>query len=318
MEIRTHWLSLAFAVLRFYREERQHEEFTLWFDRLQKVSSHFPDHSARLVYEKCLWALGEMDDLSVRLSLAQWPAVTGDLVWQVRKASVLAEIGETREATTLTEATLAQIRRGSRLAAEYIPSLSREGWSMLLLYGLHNEEWVSGSWKRPDYRDRWRQLSSYGCDPWTELELLETKLEQPTPSPVSAVLESAAFQPGSYTSSHSFGDGLGERLIPAYQYLRLSEEAPSPPRIGNLSLRAKTQSMIADWFIRYDPERVPEIVCRLMYPKLIDRYFARHRVAAFRCKEIEHFHEVGLRAVEWSRQKIARIADPDNRCAGSA
>lgn len=309
-EIRPCWLALAFALLRFHREERQRQDFTRWAERLQKVTARLPDLSARLCYEHCLYGLGEMDDEAVRRSLAEWPAATGDLAWQIRKAAVLGEIGELYEATVLAEATLAQLRTGLRHTTEEIPSLSREGWAMLLLNALHNAKWLARSGTCPDYRGRWQQLASYGCDPWPELELLETKLDQPVPLPKSTVSKSAAFQPRTYTRSYSVGNSFGRRLVPAYQYMRLVEEAPYPPRCGKVGLSVKSLRKIGEWLIHHDPVRTQALICRLMDRKLADRYFSRHRIAALPAEAVEDFHRIAVRAVRQAHSRTHEAGDP--------
>lgn len=184
-DIRDQWVALAFAILRFHREERQDSEFTKWAQRINSVAGRIADCTARLCYERCLKAFGEMDDACVLEALSEWTDSASDHAWRVRKAAVLAELGEVREATAIVEQTLSQLRIGLRHSTDEIPALSREGWAMLLLNNLNYNTWLksqSASSRRPDYRGRWQQLASYGCNPWPELELFEAELVHPAPA----------------------------------------------------------------------------------------------------------------------------------------
>jgi len=296
-EIRRCWLELAFALLRFHREERHEQEFTKWTDGLGAICAQRPDYLSRLCYERSLYALGQMDDEAARRALALWPSTVGDLFWALRRAAILAELGEAGEATALTESLLAHLRVGLRHSPEDIPSLSREGWAMCLLFGLYHHRASTGEGKRPDFRGRWRQLASYRCNPWEELEFFELRLNQPVPLPKPEFTEKPSFHPGEYTRSRSFLSDAPDRLIPAYQYMRLVEEATFPPFCGSIGLSGKTLRDVAGWFIRYDPVRTQTLICRLADKELIEQYFKRHRVAWLSPQAIIEFHTIAYRAV---------------------
>src|SRR5262249_28205149 len=50
--LRQTWLALAFGLLRFHREERQHEKFEEWVIRLQSLITGSLNHEHRLCYER--------------------------------------------------------------------------------------------------------------------------------------------------------------------------------------------------------------------------------------------------------------------------
>ena len=95
-QVRKAWIDLAFGILRLHREERQSADFERWAERLNGVAASSDELIARLLYERCLYALGEMDDLTVRELLKQWPDSAIDVVWVMRKAGLLAELGAER------------------------------------------------------------------------------------------------------------------------------------------------------------------------------------------------------------------------------
>ena len=61
-DIRTMWKELAFAIARFHREERHHEAFNAWLDRVAKAEPLSDDERSRLCYERALHALSDLDD----------------------------------------------------------------------------------------------------------------------------------------------------------------------------------------------------------------------------------------------------------------
>jgi hypothetical protein len=56
-ELQRQWLSIAFALLRFYREERLHDQFEVWYRRIGRLTSLNHDNRARWSYERCLLAV---------------------------------------------------------------------------------------------------------------------------------------------------------------------------------------------------------------------------------------------------------------------
>ena len=302
-EIRDAWLELAFGVLRFYREERKALEFERWAELLNRLTTSFvaDDSRSRFCYERCLYALAQMDDSSVREVLKAWPDTASDSVWDVRKAAIVAELGGLKDAISIAGPRLAKLREGLRHATNPIPELSREGWTMLLLRGLFQAvSYSGGAGDVPDERGRWEQLSRDRCNPWVELDFFNSRFEQSVPIPPPARSRRASFQPETYLQSWSINHTWIDKLLPAYQYMRIVEEGPCPPRCGSVSLSNKPLKTIAEWLIVHDPIRTQSLVCRLLDEQLIERYFSRHRVASLSADSAESFVEIAQRAIEQS------------------
>ena len=301
VDIKRCWIALSFAVLRFRREERRHDEFARWATRMEHIPLLSSDNRARICYERCLYALGEMDDESARNSLMSWPDSTADPVWQLRKAAVLTEIGEVREARSITERVITRLRTGLRQTTEDIPLLSREGWAMILMHGMLQLEWMSGQGRPPDERGRWDRLSRLACNPWTELDALRSRLSQPVPVPKESPHQRMRFQPGTVTSTVAFAESASSRnRLQAYQYMRLVEDGPLPPSVGNVTLSEKNLKAAAEWFIPYDPVRTQTLACRLLDSgdDAIDAYLSRHRVASLPQNVIDDFFRISIRTIE--------------------
>jgi hypothetical protein len=295
--VRREWLALAFAILRYYREERRRGEFDIWAGRLGRAGDSTPDDRARLCHEHCLRALGDMDDEAARAALNDWPRASPDAMWAVRRAALLGELGEVTEARSVVEATLASLRGvTSRASAAGITRLSREGWAAQLLAWAEME--MSLGRPRPRPEEPSAALAHFGCDPEEERAFFRHRLDRPPPDPDPQVTVSPGFEPGRYTRTVHSGGDLFQTLFVAYQYLRFVEEAADPPRFGALGLTAGRLAQVARWFILHDPVRTRTLMCRLRDAKLIDECLPRHRVAALSADAVTDLFAVGIGAIE--------------------
>jgi hypothetical protein len=303
------WRRLAFAVARFYREERSHAEFDRWIERIRTAVRDYPEQQPRLCYERCLAALGKMDDEAVTAALRDWPRTSEDAIWSVRQAAVLAEIGRLQEAQTLTESALQELRAQTAGRSEEIRNLSREGWTMRLLSTLRRALTTAQD-PLSEYRSRLEQLTRHHCDPYPETEFLESKLDQPIPPQRPRTTVRAGFQPGTQTWSHHGGDDHPTKLLPAYQFMRLTEEAPYPPRCGNLVLSEKLLEHIARWFSKHDIVRTLTIISRLASTNVVEAFLTRHRLAALPMEGIQELHAIGTYAIREGIRRVPVAGNP--------
>ncbi|MCY2995669.1 MAG: hypothetical protein NTY19_48655 [Planctomycetota bacterium] len=306
-DIRTMWKELAFAVLRYHREERHHEAFSRWLDRAARPEPLSDDERCRLCYERALHALGDLDDGQALKSLTDWPNNCRDPIWVVRKAALHVELGDLATAESLAIEALSNLRRNTMQQAADIPNLSREGWTMSLLFNVawarHLESQSRPVPERPT--GRWAQLSKFQCDPRTEPAWFESRLDQPAPVTPPSVTQKASFEPGEYRRTyHGSDQGLWDQLSVAYQLMRLSEEAPYPPTIGDVSFSGTSLRRAAEWFIEHDPVRTRTLVLRLRNKDLTDHYFSRHRIAALPCTGVAELRELAERSLSDSSAKL--------------
>ena len=59
--IRRQWISVAFGLTRYYREAFNSESFQRWHARLSRIRDLDIEARAKLVYERCLFAFGEIE-----------------------------------------------------------------------------------------------------------------------------------------------------------------------------------------------------------------------------------------------------------------
>ena len=300
-EVGRQWLAVAFAYLRFCREERLDDEFERWRNRLDKVRLYDPDHRARLRYERCLHALANLDDEAALNALAGWPEETTDIFWRVRKSGMLAELGRTDAAGQLAQAALNAIRHGLIDTFSHIPTLSREGWAASLVQyidqaiSFHHRNPIN-SHSRHSVRVRYRRLRPFGADPVELGDWFSAQLAGPPPRP-GGLVERLGFEPGTVRRTLSSGGDYIKRLLPAYQFTRLTEEVGQPPAILNSHRSRDQMRAVGEWLANIDPVRTQSLLFRLRDEKLLDHYLTRHRVAALPADVVSGWRAMAMRAV---------------------
>ncbi|MGL4423886.1 MAG: SIR2 family NAD-dependent protein deacylase, partial [Gemmataceae bacterium] len=124
-DVKRDWLSVLSSLLRHYREERRDQDFLNLSGKLTKITSLTGDQRAWFEYERCLYFLERFDDVAARGAIEAWPTTTTDPMWAIRRAGMLAELGEHESAKQITKMTLNSIRQGQRVGVDSIPVYSR-------------------------------------------------------------------------------------------------------------------------------------------------------------------------------------------------
>ena len=233
-ELEEAWLNLAFAVAREAREDFDKKRHDDWMQRILPMAQQKPDWLSRWHYESCLHSLWRLDPKEVLQRVQNWSLPSDLVLWQIRRASILAEIGEVAEAERICSEMLARIRSGLRGREVQIELMSIEGWCMRLLQSLRP---LSRGFEeeRSKFRDRWNQLAIYRCSPWQEIQPLDLELGSAAPPLEPTKIKKRGFDPWSFSTSYRSGDDL-RIFLPAFALLRIFEEAGSPLRAGFFNL----------------------------------------------------------------------------------
>ena len=191
--LRAQWIALAFAPSRYNREERQHDAFSLWATRLEMLIARVPRARARLCYERCLQALGRMDEGAGR-AVAQWPSEEHDPSGQYGRARVRRTRGTARGegARPMRRCSASEPRPKGRTTSPHCPAKVRRccwsrpwNWSDGFARGHSPATGVAG-----------QHLARLGCDPWAELERLKASLACEVPRQDPPVARRPGFLPG--------------------------------------------------------------------------------------------------------------------------
>lgn len=280
------WINLAFAVTREAREDFDAARHDRWMERLQPLISSRPEWQARWHYEHCLHALWRLDQRETRKRVEAWRPSSDLMVWQARRAAILAEIGDLAEAERIASDTLRRVRDGLRGRQQQIELLSLEGWLMRLL-GAVKQGFLNmrsdDEWAR--FQDRWLQLAPSRCDPWEETGTLELSLQFPNPPFTPAVEEKTDFDYHVTRTRHS-GDGLTP-ILPAFALLRIYEEAGLPMRAGIVNLVSNGVENASRWIMPSAPLWASATLIRAHRKAPLQETFDRARVATLSTTEVE-------------------------------
>jgi hypothetical protein len=311
--LRRAWIELALAVLRFSREVEDTERFHYWASILGALDLTYPGVGSRLRYERCLLALAQMDHGQARAVLDEWRGEDNDPFWDVRRAALLGEIGELREAEQLAGQALQTIRSRIRPEIEDFGMLSREGWAMKLLSAL-KVDFLSradpASW---DFRGRFEELSRYKCDPNPDLDLLEVKLQQPAPAEAAPADQKIDFDGIVHTSVRFSAEGLWSKLRPAFESVRLAEEAAYPPKCGVVNISKELLLKAAEWLQSHWPQRAMATLLRIADAGKLDEYFSRYRIASLGQQVVDSLYPTASNALSHALTAYGAATGPKNR-----
>jgi hypothetical protein len=297
------WVQLTFALAREAREDQDEKRFRLWMDRLRGVVKQRVEWQARWFYEDCLFYLFQLNQEKVRATLEEWPEIYDLPLWEVKRASILAELGELKEAEKVAEVALDKIRSRLQPYAIDYTLLSEEGWTMVLLKIIKDNKWGAEKDFVAQYRDRWEKLRSYRCDPWPDIETLESIVDRPRPIPKPEREITKGFDPGRVSPTYHFFSGLNITDIrPAFAFLRMLEEGGSSVRCGMVISEAVINS--AKWIELFAPLWSISAMIRAGKEKEIKKWFDRIFVATLTQDEVDRLNQLFIASFTQSTQDL--------------
>lgn len=315
----TQWVELAFAVARMSREDQNESGFRRWMDRLGDVVDRHAEWHARWFYEECQYLLfcGELKMLRARL--AEWPEDLGGPGWSLKRAALLAELGEVREANRLAETCLERIRTQLPPGSRDLALLSQEEWAMTLLQ-ITRPNLPASKRRKEDFRERLRQLAPFGINPFRELHEAELILAGPTPEEKAGARSEVTrgFDPGRQTTTTKFESGFPvSPFFPAFGLARMLEEGALPPRCGNVTVQKEAVLNAARWIEPYAPLWSLSLLLRAAKTgadKELEDRFGRVRVATLETEDVERLYDTF--SVAWV-QAMRYLTDNTHELTGS-
>lgn len=312
--IASSWVELAFGLTKNARHEYNEEKFNAWMGRLEKIIGSRTEWLDQWCFEKCQFHLSRLEIKEVYDVLAKWPLNYNSPFWAHKRASLLAELGETKEAENISETALSKIREQIKAQEENYRALSEEGWAMHLLKAIkannNNLEKETGV----VYRERLEKLATYQCNPWTEIEALELKLKGPSPKPrrykdyLNKEIKKE-FDPGRVIITTHLRTGYQfEEYLPAFSYMLMMEESGSTLRCGRYLMHSDITALSAKWVSTYYPYWAIFSIIRIGAEKEIKTFVDRVYVATLAEQEVAFLSKLFNNAL---RQGIADvIANP--------
>ncbi len=318
------WIELAFAVARIAREDQDEPAFRRWMSRLENVVDRWPEWRARWLYEECQYCLfcGDLD--GIRVWIGEWSEELGGPTWGLKRAALLAELGEVHEANRLAEGCLERIREQLQPGSRDLALLSLEGWAITLLQTVKPNLPARRS-RKEDLRERLRQLEPLKCNPSRELYEANLILAGPTPEERAGEKSEVVrgFDPGLESITIQFGSGLTVLpFFPAFGLARMLEEGALPPRCGNVAVEKEAVLNAARWFEPYAPLWSLSLLLRATKtgkPKELEDRFGRIRVATLDADEIERLYDIFLPAwVQATKHLVDNMHEVSGNITGFA
>jgi hypothetical protein len=122
--------ALALALARNARHRGDRAQFDRALQFVRARGEHDSTLRNAITYDECLWSLAAGDLKGLKTRLDNWLIDHTDTLWNLRKASLLAEMRDNAAACSLLEGTLIQIRRARRRDIDDLISLWRAGHSI--------------------------------------------------------------------------------------------------------------------------------------------------------------------------------------------
>jgi hypothetical protein len=295
--------SLSFAVLRETREDLDSKRFDIWTNRVLNLIQNDATSLSRWHYEQCLFNLNLLKHQKVEQALLRWSPNTELPFWESKRASILAELGNFKEAAEIAENALEIIRSRLRPFVTDYTLLSQEGLVMSLLRALRLQIRIQqrqGDLKEENQDSlRWNQLETYGCNPWTERRVLELAVSAPPPKWRVGKETIRGFDPGHLTvSSHYVSHDYFYDYRPGFALLRFFEEGGIPLRCGTVNTSGDCIAKAATWIEPFAPSWALGSNFRADDEKAIKQTFDRVRVATLTPKEVDTIFTMLMDAVQ--------------------
>ncbi|WP_114809730.1 SIR2 family NAD-dependent protein deacylase [Paraburkholderia kururiensis] len=140
---------------------------------IEKHAFYLPDSAAEVAYHR---ALAARDRLDYDGLAGLVDSISGeDVIWKLRKAALLMELGRADEATELLALAYGNLRENHRRDRQSIPIMSRLLWAHWLLEAVQRGSLSEGSEELPSFVEstyrRWK------CDPWSWLDALRAGID---------------------------------------------------------------------------------------------------------------------------------------------
>ena len=153
------------------------------------------------------------------------------------------------------------------------------------------------------YSDRWEQLESYRCNPWTELNNTVANLYKPFPKPQGSKTKQKGFLPGTFSNTYHFGtsDYLNQ-ILPGFELPGMLEEAGIPLRIGNTVMYPEQIANASNWLAPFSPLRSLFMIIKLGDDKKVKHLFDYEYIATLTEEDVTLIFQFLSNAFKFSIQ----------------
>lgn len=248
------WIELMFAVLRWKRENLFAEDFVQYKAILEKVLPPFSGYGKRLMYERALFAMASPDFEELTYVMTQWGKDLSSPEWNIKYASIIAELGDFNETWRILNQSWQEIRKHT--IGEDCGDLFLCGLEGIALTGVHQclrGKALNKAFEIADreetrvlagntsvlqndqinetiIRQRLKALYPLGCDPFYDLERFQLSLSNLPKERYIFGKETRVFDHTIVT--FSTGYGWDSDAVVGFQYIRFLEETGLLQHLG--------------------------------------------------------------------------------------
>lgn len=227
----TQALEIILGILESLQWLEHSEEKTNYYVKalglLEKHQNNWPESSEALSYWQAWDHYKALNFKELEQVLNQWQAKLP--MWQLRKAGLLAVVGDFDTSALLTKQAYQTLNMQWRNHPESIYLFSRLAWAHWL-WRMHQKiDWTPmESWPSASY-------SAKQCDPWSYIQALDDKLSEAKQKQLKANEIEPRFQPGTYQDK-SNSVRLSTAIHPLVSIASLLQTTGVPIRLSTINL----------------------------------------------------------------------------------
>lgn len=296
-KVREAWRVVAMALVTAARQRLSRDIFERRLDALQPFRRDDRDVAEHAYFERCLWALNDLDFATLEELLSQWRPEGCDPMWMARKAAILAETDQYEEAVRLLNRSLSLVREAPQ-GRRGVASHSREGWILWLALAfekgfLQLKELVT---EAPPAFGRWQQLAAFQCDAFEQKRRFRDELRSDPDQDEGPQFDLGARRGKKIT----FSNEQDSRRMAARQAVRLCELAALPPSASHVTVGGDVLALAAEHLVSTDLGLALRLTLRVVTAEtdaLLERVWTRTRIAALSTEDVDALVHISSRLV---------------------
>ncbi len=313
-------LPVRFSMLRDLRESGLWEDWETLHAKLSGMRQNFSsENHHRMVFEECMYALFRYRIAEVKRCLKHWDAAEQVPQWALRRAGLLAECGEVKEARELLRNTILAVRK--RIKEKKMPDLallSLESALMSLqkyVSQADESDWYrsgeepeipegkeSRDSERKELEKRRREEHYRYRISWEDNEAFYANKMENVWVPYTVKTSSPSFDFGKRTSTVSMREDT--ELMDAFAFLRFREETGHPFRIYNVNGGNRAACGAAERLAAVAPDWSILTLARANQEKGVQDVLTRPLLSSWTAAEVDQRAEFYMEAVRMCLEDV--------------
>jgi hypothetical protein len=308
------WIELVFILLQDARYQFEEKRFNDIRTSLEKVCQTNEVWRHKLQYEKVLFNYNTLNIKGFESNLLAWPQSEGAQFSMIKKAALLAEFGEIREAQNIVESIITTIRENKTRSKNNYRSDSEEAWGLILMRFIKtalSPITIGTEEERKIFKRRWDILKRTDNDPWLEFELQKSLIDSSELAKYKykPLLKRYGFDPNTESTTISWKESEPLFWV-SYKYLRLFEEGAVPYYCASVNYsKEDTAQAICSIGPFYHKWAICALI-RLSGEKYLD-WLNRVRTLVMPQDDITHLFDIMMRLVNDTLERLYKFYESD-------